>query len=37
MTFRPVRSESIAKPAQEGAGVNLHRAFGFGDPKDSDP
>ena len=37
MTFRPVRSESIAKPAQEGAGVNLHRAFGFSDPKDSDP
>jgi redox-sensitive bicupin YhaK (pirin superfamily) len=37
MTFRPVRSESRAQPTMEGAGVHLHRVFGFGDPKESDP
>lgn len=37
MTFRPVRSESRAQPTMEGAGVHLHRVFGFADPKDSDP
>ena len=37
MTFRPVKSTSVAQPTMEGAGVHLHRVFGFGDPKDSDP
>ncbi|QMU57373.1 MAG: pirin family protein [Boseongicola sp.] len=37
MTFRPVRSTSIANPTLEGAGVHLHRVFGFGDPGESDP
>ncbi|WP_323035734.1 pirin family protein [Pararhodobacter sp.] len=37
MTFRPVTSISKAKPTMEGAGVHLHRAFGFGEPKESDP
>ena len=37
MTFRPVKLETLAKPTIEGAGVNLHRVFGFNDPKQSDP
>ena len=37
MTFRPVKLETFAKPTMEGAGVNLHRVFGFNDPKESDP
>jgi len=37
MTFRPVRSETLAKPTLEGAGVHLYRAFGFGEPTESDP
>lgn len=37
MTFRPVKSQSAAKPAMEGAGVHIHRAFGFGDTSESDP
>ena len=37
MTFRPVKSESRATPAMEGAGVHLHRVFGFGDTTESDP
>ena len=37
MTFRPVRSTSEAQPTLEGAGVHLHRVFGFGDPGESDP
>lgn len=37
MTFRPVTATSLAKPAMEGAGVHLHRVFGFGDPSESDP
>ena len=37
MTFRPVKSTSIAQPTMEGAGVHLHRVFGFGDPSESDP
>ena len=37
MSIRPVIEESHAKPALEGAGVHLHRAFGFGDPSLSDP
>ncbi|MDJ0639375.1 MAG: pirin family protein [Paracoccaceae bacterium] len=37
MTFRPVRSTTKAQPTMEGAGVHLHRVFGFGDPAESDP
>lgn len=37
MSFRPITSVSTAKPTLEGAGVHLHRAFGFGDPDLSDP
>ena len=37
MTFRPVKSESYAQPTMEGAGVHLHRVFGFGDTSESDP
>ncbi|MEM7523354.1 MAG: pirin family protein [Pseudomonadota bacterium] len=37
MTFRPVVSTRGAQPTMEGAGVHLHRVFGFGDPAESDP
>jgi quercetin 2,3-dioxygenase len=37
MSFRPVRSQTLARPTIEGAGVHLHRAFGFGEPRESDP
>ncbi|MFM2423009.1 MAG: hypothetical protein RL291_1539 [Pseudomonadota bacterium] len=37
MSIRPVAHTSIAQPAMEGAGVHLHRVFGFGDPKLTDP
>lgn len=37
MTFRPVKSTHVAQPTMEGAGVHLHRVFGFGDPGESDP
>ena len=37
MTFRPVTSTQHAQPTMEGAGVHLHRVFGFGDPSESDP
>jgi len=37
MTFRPVAATSTAQPAIEGAGVHLHRVFGFGDPTLTDP
>lgn len=37
MTFRPIKSVSTAQPTMEGAGVHLHRAFGFGDTSDTDP
>jgi redox-sensitive bicupin YhaK (pirin superfamily) len=37
MSFRAVKSESVARPTMEGAGVHLHRAFGFGEPSESDP
>ncbi|MCB1351141.1 MAG: pirin family protein [Rhodobacteraceae bacterium] len=37
MSFRAVKSESRAMPTTEGAGVHLHRVFGFGDPAESDP
>lgn len=37
MSFSPVRLHDKARPAREGAGVNLHRAFGFGDTESTDP
>ena len=37
MSFRPVKSESLAQPTLEGAGVHLHRAFGFHNPSAFDP
>ena len=37
MSFRPVRSETLAQPSLEGAGVHLHRAFGFHNPSAFDP
>jgi redox-sensitive bicupin YhaK (pirin superfamily) len=37
MSFRPVKSTSLAQPTLEGAGVHLYRAFGFKNPKDFDP
>ena len=37
MSFRPVTKTTRARPTMEGAGVHLHRAFGFGDPTESDP
>ncbi len=37
MSIRPVKRLAKARPAVEGAGVHLHRAFGFGDPNELDP
>ncbi|GGA07548.1 pirin family protein [Neptunicoccus cionae] len=37
MSIRPVKSTSQAQPTMEGAGVHLHRAFGFADPTELDP
>jgi quercetin 2,3-dioxygenase len=37
MSIRPVLETSPAMPTTEGAGVHLHRAFGFGDPALADP
>ncbi len=37
MSIRPVKSLSTAQPTMEGAGVHLHRAFGFHDPAMLDP
>ena len=37
MSIRPVAVQSLAQPTTEGAGVHLHRAFGFGDPTRMDP
>jgi redox-sensitive bicupin YhaK (pirin superfamily) len=37
MSLRPVKTESLAVPTLEGAGVHLHRAFGFSDPAMCDP
>ena len=37
MSVRPVKSITTARPAIEGAGVKLHRVFGFGDTKPFDP
>ena len=37
MSIRPVSRIDSAKPTIEGAGVRLHRAFGFGDTDETDP
>src|SRR4051812_21100350 len=37
MSLRPVSRLIKAKPAIEGAGVHLRRAFGFGNTKETDP
>jgi redox-sensitive bicupin YhaK (pirin superfamily) len=37
MSIRPVKRIVEAKPTMEGAGVKLHRAFGFGDTGEFDP
>ena len=37
MSLRPVVSTTPAKQTMEGAGVKLHRAFGFHEPKRYDP
>jgi redox-sensitive bicupin YhaK (pirin superfamily) len=37
MSIRPVTSETHATPTMEGAGVHLHRAFGFQNPEQMDP
>jgi quercetin 2,3-dioxygenase len=37
MSVRPVRQISQARPAVEGAGVRLQRAFGFGNTSEFDP
>jgi redox-sensitive bicupin YhaK (pirin superfamily) len=37
MSIRPVKRLAKAKPTLEGAGVHLHRAFGFGNTADFDP
>lgn len=37
MSIRPVLESRNARPTIEGAGVHLHRAFGFNDPKELDP
>ncbi len=37
MTIRPVKFNSQATPHTEGAGVHLHRVFGFGDTDPFDP
>ncbi len=37
MSIRPVLEARAAIPTMEGAGVHLHRAFGFHDPSELDP
>ena len=37
MSIRPVLETRRAQPTLEGAGVHLHRAFGFRDPDELDP
>jgi len=37
MSIRPVKQIVKAQPTLEGAGVKLHRAFGFGKTADFDP
>jgi len=37
MSIRPVKKSVAAQPTLEGAGVKLHRAFGFHEPRELDP
>lgn len=37
MSLRPTLETRRAQPTLEGAGVKLHRAFGFQDPSELDP
>jgi hypothetical protein len=37
MSIRPVKSITQSQPTMEGAGVHLHRAFGFGNTSEFDP
>ncbi len=37
MSIRPVKRISHSQPTMEGAGVHLHRGFGFGDTTEFDP
>ena len=37
MSIRPIKFQSGATPTMEGAGVHLHRVFGFGDTDMFDP
>jgi len=37
MSIRPIKRTSTAVPTMEGAGVHLHRAFGFGRTDEFDP
>ena len=37
MSLRPTLETRQATPTLEGAGVKLHRAFGFQDPSEMDP
>ncbi|MDF1856869.1 pirin family protein [Pseudooceanicola sp.] len=37
MSIRPILETRHAQPTLEGAGVKLHRAFGFADPSELDP
>ena len=37
MSIRPTLETRAAQPTMEGAGVKLHRAFGFQDPSELDP
>ncbi|MBM3803689.1 MAG: pirin family protein [Acidimicrobiia bacterium] len=37
MSIRPIKRVSLSQPVIEGAGVHLHRAFGFGSTSDFDP
>ncbi len=37
MSIRPVKQIMQAQPTMEGAGVHLHRAFGFGETSEFDP
>jgi redox-sensitive bicupin YhaK (pirin superfamily) len=37
MSIRPILEQRHATPTLEGAGVHLHRAFGFADPSELDP
>jgi quercetin 2,3-dioxygenase len=37
MSIRPIKHSLVAQPTVEGAGVKLHRAFGFGKTSEFDP